>query len=75
MTDLIFDLSRSGRFAKAQLPANMKDTCEDIPADLLRQDVPRLPEVSELQVVRHYTNFRKKIFPLIRIFIRLVRAP
>lgn len=63
MTGLIFDLSKSGRQAKAQWPVGSASV-DDIPASLLRQDVPRLPEVSELQVVRHYTNLSKKNFSI-----------
>jgi len=64
MSGLIFEASRKGRFAKAQVPANINDACDDIPADLLRRDPPHLPETSELQVVRHYTNLSKKNFSI-----------
>jgi glycine dehydrogenase subunit 2 len=64
MADLIFDKSRKGRSAKAQWPAQLSLTCDDIPAAYLRSDVPRLPETSELQVVRHYTNLSKKNFSI-----------
>lgn len=64
MSGLIFDESRKGRYAKSQWPASLSEGCDDIPADLLRKDVPHLPEVSELQVVRHYTNLSKKNFSI-----------
>lgn len=66
MSGLIFEISRKGRAAKAQWPASdvKKDGLDDIPANLLRKDVPPLPEVSELQVVRHYTNLSKKNFSI-----------
>ena len=35
-----------------------------IPAQALRQDYPPLPEVSELQVVRHYSNLSRKNFSI-----------
>ncbi|MBX3708675.1 MAG: aminomethyl-transferring glycine dehydrogenase subunit GcvPB [Gammaproteobacteria bacterium] len=64
MSGLIFEKSRSGRYAKAQWPTQAAKACDDIPASLLRVDLPRLPETSELQVVRHYTNLSKKNFSI-----------
>lgn len=54
MDTLIFNKSRAGRRAFAQAPENTVDV--DIPQSLRRSDRPRLPEVSELQVVRHFTR-------------------
>ena len=59
---LIFEKSRSGRRAFAQAPLASADV--DIPASLLRQDRPRLPEASELQVVRHFTRLSQKNFSI-----------
>lgn len=65
MPGLIFEISRKGRSAKAQWPEmNSANTCDDIPATLLRPKAPKLPEVSELQVVRHYTNLSRKNFSI-----------
>lgn len=64
MSGLIFEISRKGRSAKAQWPNKMIEACDDIPASLLRKDVPNLPETSELQVVRHYTNLSRKNFSI-----------
>lgn len=64
MSGLIFEKSRSGRLAKSQLPTEMISSCDDIPDALLRKDKPCLPETSELQVVRHYTNLSKKNFSI-----------
>ncbi|MHB1222139.1 MAG: aminomethyl-transferring glycine dehydrogenase subunit GcvPB [Gammaproteobacteria bacterium] len=61
---LIFTESKSGRLAMSQWPDQTADECSDIPANLLRQDTPCLPEVSELQAVRHYTNLSKKNFSI-----------
>ncbi len=58
---LIFELSSHGRQAKAQVPQTMAYV-GDIPDDLLRTSTPKLPEVSELQVVRHYTKMSQKNF-------------
>lgn len=60
---LIFELSRSGRKGY-QLPDNSYgvDGMNSIPGDLLRNSGLDLPEVSELDVVRHYTNLSSKNF-------------
>lgn len=50
---LIFEISRPGRCA-ATLPALDVPSAE-LPAGLVREDLP-LPEVSELDLVRHYTH-------------------
>ena len=51
---LIFEKSRAGRWAFAQGPAEVAEG--NIPAAFLRDEAARLPEVSELQVVRHFTR-------------------
>ena len=60
---LIFERSRRGRRAHAQAPATTP-AIGDIPAALLRTDTPLLPEVSEMQVVRHYTRLSQKNFSI-----------
>ncbi|RFA31264.1 glycine dehydrogenase (aminomethyl-transferring) [Alkalilimnicola ehrlichii] len=60
---LIFEHSREGRTAQAQMPAAL-DSADDIPAHLRRQSAPQLPEVSELQVVRHYTRLSQRNFSI-----------
>ena len=62
MSELIFEKSRSGRRAFAQAPVDAAPP--DIPQQLLRDDKPRLPEASELQVVRHYTRLSQKNFSI-----------
>lgn len=64
MSDLIFNVSRKGRRAQSQWPVMEPKACADIPAAMLRKDVPNLPEVSELQAVRHYTNLSRKNFSI-----------
>lgn len=60
---LIFELSSAGRRAAAQAPVESAvDT--GIPAEFLRSDTPGLPEVSEMQVVRHYTRLSQKNFSI-----------
>ena len=60
---LIFELSRPGRKGY-ELPADKYETdgIAGIPADLQRTQPLELPEVSELDVVRHYTNLSNKNF-------------
>ncbi|HWP95015.1 MAG TPA: aminomethyl-transferring glycine dehydrogenase subunit GcvPB [Gammaproteobacteria bacterium] len=60
---LIFEHSRRGRRAGAQSPARKADI-SDIPARFLRDDRPLLPEVSEMQAVRHYTRLSQKNFSI-----------
>jgi glycine dehydrogenase subunit 2 len=60
---LIFEHSRPGRRAAAQAPAEVA-AVDDIPATMLRDDPPALPEVSEMQVVRHYTRLSQKNFSI-----------
>lgn len=60
---LIFELSREGRKGY-ELPADNYNTDgrAEIPAGLLRSSSLDLPEVSEPDVVRHYTNLSSKNF-------------
>jgi len=62
MSQLIFEKSRNGRRAFAQAPSDVEAPA--IPAQFLREDRPRLPEASELQVVRHYTRLSQKNFSI-----------
>jgi glycine dehydrogenase subunit 2 len=59
---LIFELSEPGRTAAAQLSADT--AVPDLPQRFLRKTPIGLPEVSELQVVRHYTNLSRKNFSI-----------
>jgi glycine dehydrogenase subunit 2 len=60
---LIFDHSRPGRRAPSHAPAVAAAT-DDLPAGLIRQSPPPLPEVSELQVVRHFTRLSQLNFSI-----------
>lgn len=60
---LIFEQSKSGRVNTAQQPANVANV-SDIPNEFLRTDKPLLPEVSEMQAVRHYTKLSTKNFSI-----------
>jgi glycine dehydrogenase subunit 2 len=57
----IFEQSRPGRAAQAQLPPEL---VADIPATLRRRRPPLLPEVSELQAVRHFTRLSQMNFSI-----------
>ncbi|MCA9172074.1 MAG: aminomethyl-transferring glycine dehydrogenase subunit GcvPB [Planctomycetales bacterium] len=57
-TQLLFELSRTGRQA-AQMPAcDVPELPADqlIPAELLAEQAPQLPELAEPDCVRHFTN-------------------
>lgn len=60
---LIFEQSRTGRRAAAQAPQEAVPT-ENIPERFLRRHPAPLPQVSELQVVRHYTRLSQKNFSI-----------
>ena len=60
---LIFEHSRAGRQAHAQNPGGAVDL-SGIPEALRRRQAPGLPEVSELQVVRHYTRLSQLNFSI-----------
>ena len=59
---LIFEKSRTGRWAFAQAPAKSDDA--GIPETFLRAEPASLPEVSELQVVRHFTRLSQQNFSI-----------
>ncbi|MFI4954689.1 MAG: aminomethyl-transferring glycine dehydrogenase subunit GcvPB [Gammaproteobacteria bacterium] len=59
---LIYELSKPGRRAITQAPSTVP-AC-DIPAEYLRKEPAALPELSELQVVRHFTQLSQKNFSI-----------
>ena len=60
---LIFERSSPGRAAHAQRPAAAPQLSA-IPESLRRKAAPAMPEVSELQAVRHYTRLSKRNFSI-----------
>ncbi len=60
---LIFEQSQPGRRNYSQAPL-AKAEVKDIPAKLRRTKRPLLPEVSEMQAVRHYTRLSQKNFSI-----------
>ena len=61
---LIFELSRSGRvgYSLPQSDVAEKKLADHLPAHLVRKEAARLPEVSELQLMRHYTQLSHQNF-------------
>ena len=57
---LIFEQSRPGRRAFAQAP--LAEAVNEVPEAFRRAERPLLPEVSELQAVRHYTRLSRLNF-------------
>ncbi|MEK4028830.1 MULTISPECIES: aminomethyl-transferring glycine dehydrogenase subunit GcvPB [Bacillaceae] len=55
--ELIFELSQPGRigYSLPELDVPEKDLSTLLPAGYLREEEPELPEVSELDIMRHYT--------------------
>jgi glycine dehydrogenase subunit 2 len=60
---LIFELSEQGRRATAQ-HARGDATAPSLPDKYLRRQAPLLPEVSELDAVRHYTRLSQRNFSI-----------
>lgn len=60
---LIIEQSSSGRKATAQIP-QQEVNISDLPQHLLRTNAAHLPEVSELQVVRHFTRLSQRNFSI-----------
>jgi len=61
---LIFEHSRPGRGARAQWPAVSAVSPVAVPMQLRRRQRPLLPEVSELDVVRHFTRLSQLNFSI-----------
>ncbi len=66
---LIFEISTKDRKGYSLPESTIKNY--DLPDTLLRPDCPGLPEVSELDVVRHYTNVSFKNFGIEKGFYPL----
>jgi glycine dehydrogenase subunit 2 len=60
---MIYERSRKGRRAVAQAPLKQADL-STIPAAMLREKQACLPEVSEMQAVRHFTRLSQKNFSI-----------
>lgn len=62
--ELIFEKSQPGRYSCAHWCAEIESDCTDIPAHLLRQSPLGLPELSELEVVRHFTRLSTRNYSI-----------
>ncbi|MDE0093743.1 MAG: aminomethyl-transferring glycine dehydrogenase subunit GcvPB [Gammaproteobacteria bacterium] len=65
----IFDKSQQGRIAGAHVSAF--DELTNIPTQFRRDSSPLVPEVSELQAVRHFTNLSQKNYSIDSCFYPL----
>ena len=65
MEPLIFQLGKKGRTAGAHLLEGVGEM--ELPNNALRDKPPLLPEVSELDVVRHYTRLSQKNFSYVPV--------
>jgi glycine dehydrogenase subunit 2 len=64
---IIFEYSRPGRGAFGQWPTERgtpNTVASDIPENLRRKTAPMLPDVSELEVVRHFTRLSQLNFSI-----------
>jgi len=59
---LIFEISKSGRigYSLPELDVPKVDVADILPTQYIRQEEPDLPEVSELEIMRHYTALSKR---------------
>jgi glycine dehydrogenase subunit 2 len=66
MEPLIFEKTQPGRrgYTLPALDVPSIDPAQVIPAESLRQNAPALPEMSELDVVRHYTRLSQLNFSI-----------
>ncbi len=70
---LIFDKSKPGRkgYSLPALDVDKKDISSLIPSSLLRKKAPHLPEVTENEVVRHFTRLAEMNYHVDRGFYPL----
>ena len=63
---LIFEISKSGRKAYKLPPLDVEEQNLEtiIPGEFLNDEELNLPEVSEVDVIRHYTNLSNKNYGL-----------
>jgi glycine dehydrogenase subunit 2 len=59
-TELLFEMSHSGRRCHRLPAADVPDTGALLPSDALAGDTPPLPEVGEIDLIRHFVNLSTK---------------
>lgn len=64
MNQTVFEKSTDGRCAHSQVPAMNIQGMTDLHPNQLRKCKPALPELSELQVVRHFTQLSRRNFSI-----------
>lgn len=65
MTKLIFEKSKPGRIcANIPFEGNTKPASDFIPNEFIRKEPAHLPEVSELDLIRHFSELGKKNFSI-----------
>ena len=57
---LIFEMSKEGKVGTNLQKLDIEQKKLNIPVSFLRQEEPELPEVSEVDVIRHYTALSKR---------------
>ena len=58
---LIFELSKPGRTAYSLPESDVPEAASDaVPEEMLRTSPAELPEVSELDLIRHYTELSRR---------------
>lgn len=68
----LFEISRSGRKAYTLPPCDVPaELLEHLPAPFRREQEPALPEVSEVDAVRHWTNLSRRNFHIDKGFYPL----
>ena len=70
---LIFEISKTGRkgYTLPKVDVPLKNIDELIPKKFQRKNAPELPEVSENEIVRHYTNLSTKNYNIDKGFYPL----
>ena len=72
--ELIYEISVDGRRG-VRLPASDVPAATPLPGELLRVEPAELPEISELDVVRHFTRLSRPTSPSTPRSTRWVPAP
>ena len=73
MTEIIFEKSSSGKrgLKLPEIGVSFKNPEDFLPEEILRKDKPVLPELTELDVMRHFINLSHKNFSVDAVFYPL----
>jgi glycine dehydrogenase subunit 2 len=77
MGTTIFDIGAEGRTGLRLPPCDIpeRNLTELVPAELIRKEDPKLPQVSQIEVVRHYTRLSRMNYGVDNGSIPWVAAP